>query len=122
MTWDVEGQDKIKIPSSSGMENSTQSIPPFTMKSWLNHKFTTDYVIDDDGQIVEMIPGVINEDDPETHHNRHDQHTGQGRQEPGNRHRKIQDTIDKQYYNNSDTEGRRMQRFQSHQWLLRKQC
>ena len=35
---------------------------------------------------------------------RHDQHTGQGQQEPGNRYRKTQDAIDKQYYNDSDTE------------------
>ena len=35
---------------------------------------------------------------------RHDQHTGQGQQEPGNRYRKTQDAIDKQYYNDSDME------------------
>ena len=64
MMWDVEGQAKIKFLSNSNKENSMRSIPPFTMKSWLNHEFTTDYVIDDVGQIVETITRVADEDRP----------------------------------------------------------
>ena len=30
-----------------------RSVPPFTMKSWLNHEFATNYIMDDANQIVE---------------------------------------------------------------------
>ena len=63
MTLDVEGQAKIKFQSSSNKESLMRSIPPFTMKSWLNHEFTTDYVIDDAGQMVDTITIVADEDD-----------------------------------------------------------
>ena len=59
MTWDVEGQAKIKLLSYSNKESLTRSIPPFTMKSWLNHQFPTDYVIDDAGQIVETVKWLL---------------------------------------------------------------
>ena len=46
------------------------------MTSWLNHELTTNYLMDDAGQIVEVAPRLtddVNEErplpDPDIHHN-----------------------------------------------------
>ena len=44
---------------------SLRSIPPFTVKSWMNHEFPTNYIVDGANQVTEVVPKLTPQGDME---------------------------------------------------------
>ena len=44
---------------------SLRSIPPFTMKSLMNHEFPTNYIVEGANQVMEVMPKLTAQDDME---------------------------------------------------------
>ena len=64
--WDVEEYARTELLRQSMSDyRSMRSIPPFTMKSWLNHKFATNYMVGDASQSMEAAPRVTEETNEE---------------------------------------------------------